>query len=107
MKSEIASEFVGEYATDKQTLAQMAYQHGTAWVEQQPKSWCSAQHGDRHAARRARREKRRQLQEHITSQMADVKPVGFIIPSFIFFAILSGIISWVVQKILQHYWPET
>lgn len=106
MQAEIQQEFTGENATEKQKLAEQAYAHGLSWVDIQPKTWCDAQtKQDRREARRERRAKRKQLHEHITSQMADVQPVGFV-GSFIFFAILSGIISWCVQRILSHYWPQ-
>lgn len=50
-----------------------------------------------------RRNARRRIKEQAVAQ---VKPVGFI-PGFLFMSIISGIVSWFVQRLLNHYFNES
>lgn len=56
--------------------------------------------------RQKRRDYRRSARRYISEQArARIKPVGFV-GGFIFMAILSGIISWIVQRLLNKYYGE-
>jgi len=101
---------------EEKAAAKTAYELGLEWVNSQPKTWCmSEDRKSRRDARRQDRQKKKQQQtemyDYIHSRMANqqtvtadgVQVVGF---GFIIMAILSGIISWVVQRILNHYWEE-
>jgi hypothetical protein len=56
--------------------------------------------------RESKRTFRRNAKRKITEQArATIKPVGFL-ATFFFWAILSGIISWFVQKLMRHYFDE-
>lgn len=102
---------------EEQSAARTAYNLGLEWVAVQPTTWCMSE--DRKSRRDARREDRQRkrdqtkaLYDHIYNQMVSQETVssadgyqvvGF---GFIALAILSAIISWIVQRILSHYWDE-
>ncbi len=55
----------------------------------------------------SRRTMRRNAKRAIYAKAKEqIKPVGFI-GTFIFLALISGIISWIVQKMLSHYFSDT
>lgn len=57
--------------------------------------------------RQKRRDYRRSARRYISEKAKErIKPVGFI-GGFIFMAILSGIISWLVKKLLDQYFGPT
>ncbi len=60
-----------------------------------------------HSGVQGRREYRRKCKEYISKQAKEriPKPVGFF-GGFIFMAVLSGIISWIVQKLMKKYFDE-
>ncbi len=91
---------VGEYATERQTLAEQAMTIGLTWANEQPKGFNEGSLS-RAEVRQKRRQNRKLLRQHIEDNMPE--PVGFIIPSFVLISILSSIISWVVSKILNEY----
>ncbi len=112
-KDVIKSEVEAEYQDIlHQSLATSAYNIGLDWVATQPVSWNQSSKEDKRAARKKRKECKRALWNHIYNQMVptentsvttplnDVQVVGF---GFIMLAILSGIISWVVQRLLNYY----
>jgi hypothetical protein len=114
----ISSDVSSEYSKpEEQAAATTAYNIGLDWVNAQPKTWCmSEDKRSRRDARREDRQKKREqsqaLYDHIYSKMVPPETpatadgyqvVGF---GFIALAILSGIISWIVQRILSYYWDQ-
>ena len=107
------SEAYGDKPPEQQAAAQTAYSLGVDWVNSQPKTWCMSDERkskieQRREARIKKREVSAQLYNHIYNQMVPqqtqsvdgIQVVGF---GFIALAILSAIISWVVQKLLSRY----
>ena len=119
-KNMLTQEMITSQYSDpaEQSAAATAYSLGLEWVEQQPKSWCVSK--DKHSrrdARRADRQRKREqakaMYDHIYARMvlseSDVTAEGYHVVGFgfIVMAILSALISWVVQQILNHYWSES
>lgn len=115
----IASDIDSEYEKpEEKAFANTAYNVGLEWVNAQPKTWCMSE--DKRSRKDARREDRQRkrdqekaLYNHIYNKMVPEDAVktsdGYQVVGlgFIAFAILSAIISWIVQRILSHYWDES
>jgi hypothetical protein len=110
-KSEIETEYQDPA---HQSLASSAYNIGMEWVSSQPVTWnltSNNSKSDRRAARQKRRRQETLLWNHIYHAMVEddnsTKSIGDNIQvvglGFIALAILSGIISWVVRRILDSY----
>jgi hypothetical protein len=96
----------------QQSVATSAYNIGLEWVGSQPVSWNKVEDNskaDKRAARLLRKRQKNMLWNHIYDKMVteeeaaklnDVQVVGF---GFIALAIISGIISWVVKRLLDAY----
>lgn len=100
--STINSEIDTEYGKDeeKKTYAQQVAQIAAAYTRENPPP---PEEGTTRKARRAyRRASRRVIAKRAHEQ---IKPVGFV-GGFVFMAILSGIISWIIQRLLSHYYGE-
>lgn len=90
-----------EYKGDpkKVAIATDAFGHGIDYMQSMPKGWNI---GNTHEEFEAR------MYNHIKSNV-NTKPYGFVIAvpvlSFFIWAIISGIIGWVVRRILDFYYP--
>ena len=114
----ISSDVDSQYTKlEEKAAASAAYNIGLEWVNAQPKTWCMSEdkRSRRDAQREDRQKKREQsaaLYDHIYSKMVPpeapktVEGVQVVGLGFIALAILSAIISWIVQRILTYYWNE-
>jgi hypothetical protein len=110
--NDIVAAFNGEkYENEKKVLATHVMAIGKAWCDSQPKEFNSSSLS-RGEIRKRRRENKKALQTHINEQLTkdkkaaeDVHAVQFLgIMSLILLAILSAVISWVTQKLLDDYY---
>lgn len=112
----ISDEIQSEYSKpEEQATAQVAYNIGLQWVQNQPSTWCSIDSKSKREARREQRRKRKEqadaMYNDIYSKMVPSEPkeidgVHVVGIGFIALWILQVIISWVVQQILSHYFTE-
>lgn len=95
---------------EHQDAAVQSYVHGTEWLKTQPVS-SSQKRLDRKEQRRLRRNQQSKMYDYIYEKMTykqsqtidGVQVVGI---GFIALVILSAIISWAVQKLLNEYWGD-
>jgi len=112
-KDVIRSEVEAEYSDPlQQSIATSAYNIGLEWVASRPVTWNQVDgkyRANKRSSRMKRREQKSLMWNHIYDKMVenekaaklnDVQVVGF---GFIALAILSGIISWVVKRLLDAY----
>ena len=115
MISDEVQEAYSNKSVQEQATAQMAYNIGLQWVQNQPVTWCSIDSKSKREARREQRRKRKEQADAIyndiyskivpneSKEIDGVQVVGI---GFIALFILKMIISWVVQQILSHYFAE-
>lgn len=115
MMSDEISQAYGDRPPEEQAAAQTAYNLGLQWVNSQPVTWCSPESKSKKEARREERRKRKEqaaamydsiYKQMVPSETKTVEGVQVVGIGFIAMWILGAIISWVVQKILSHYWDE-
>jgi len=111
INNDISTAFTGDkYQDEKRRLAEHTMAIGKAWCEAQPKEFNSGSLS-RGEIRKKKRDNKRALQAYITEQLEkdrkaaeEVHSVQFLgIMSVILLAILSAVISWVTQKLLDDY----
>lgn len=98
--SEINSDIDAEYGKDeeKKTYAQQVAHIAAQYTREHP----PLEGGTRKSRRAYRRAARRAIAQRASQE---VKPVGFV-GGWVFMTLLSAIVSWIIQRMLNKYYGE-